>query len=85
MMMELELCLAKQSCVRREYSMGLRTFPCGIPVLRINVEVMVLTIFTCFSLPVRKFNIHLHRVTLKPRRSSFWVHLDGMTVLNADL
>uniref|UniRef100_A0A674C2H3 CCAAT-binding factor domain-containing protein n=1 Tax=Salmo trutta TaxID=8032 RepID=A0A674C2H3_SALTR len=35
-MIELEVCMATQSWVNREYRRGLRTHPCGAPVLRIS-------------------------------------------------
>ena len=40
-MIELEACMATQSCVNREYRRGLSTHPCGAPELRISeVEVV---------------------------------------------
>jgi hypothetical protein len=40
-MIELEACEAMQSWVNREYRRGLKTHPCGAPVLRISrVEVL---------------------------------------------
>jgi hypothetical protein len=38
LMMELVSCKALQVWVNREYSRGLRTHPCGAPVLRVSVE-----------------------------------------------
>jgi hypothetical protein len=35
-MFELEVCMATQSWVNWEYRRGLRTHPCGAPVLRIS-------------------------------------------------
>ncbi len=39
--MTLELCVAVQSCVYREYRRGLRTQPCGAPVLRVRGDEVV--------------------------------------------
>ena len=36
MMIELDAYMARQSCVNTEYRTGLRTHPCGDPVLRIR-------------------------------------------------
>ncbi len=44
--MTLELCVAVQSCVYREYRSGLRTQPCGAPVLRISGDEVLLPILT---------------------------------------
>ncbi len=44
--MTLELCVAVQSCVYREYRSGLRTQPCGAPVLRIRGDDVLLPILT---------------------------------------
>ncbi len=44
--MTLELCVAAQSCVYREYRSGLRTQPCGAPVLRIRGDDVLLPILT---------------------------------------
>ncbi len=44
--MTLELCVAVQSCVCREYRSGLRTQPCGAPVLRIRGDEVLLPILT---------------------------------------
>ncbi len=46
LMMTLELCVAVQSCVYREYRSGLRTQPCGAPVLRIRGDEVLLPIQT---------------------------------------
>ena len=46
-MIELEACVATQSWVNREYRRGLRTHPCGAPVLRISgVEMLLPTLTT---------------------------------------
>ncbi len=44
--MTLELCVAVQSCVYREYRSGLRTQPCGAPVLRVRGDDVLLPILT---------------------------------------
>ncbi len=44
--MTLELCVAVQSCVYREYGSGLRMQPCGAPVLRISGDEVSLPILT---------------------------------------
>ncbi len=44
--MTLELCVAVQSCVYREYRSGLRTQPCGAPVLRIRGDDVLLPILS---------------------------------------
>ena len=42
-MIELEACMATESWVNGEYRRGLRTHPCGAPVLRISeVEISYL-------------------------------------------
>ncbi len=41
-----KLCVAVQSCVYREYRSGLRTQPCGAPVLRIRGDDVLLPILT---------------------------------------
>ncbi|KAI3375976.1 hypothetical protein L3Q82_016513 [Scortum barcoo] len=61
LMMVLELWVATQSCVNREYSRGLSTQPWGAPVFRVRVEDVVLPIRTAWGLPVRKFRIQSHR------------------------
>ncbi|KAI3369837.1 hypothetical protein L3Q82_024418 [Scortum barcoo] len=52
--MVLELWVATQSCVNREYSRGLSTQPWGAPVFRVRVEDVVLPIRTAWGLPVRE-------------------------------
>lgn len=56
-MMVLDMCLATQSCVNREFSSGLRTLPCEVPVLRIKVEEMFLPMQSCWGIFVRKSRI----------------------------
>ncbi|KAI3362878.1 hypothetical protein L3Q82_001913 [Scortum barcoo] len=51
LMMVLELWVATQSCVNREYSRGLSTQPWGAPVFRVRVEDVVLPIRTAWGLP----------------------------------
>ncbi len=59
--MTLELCVAVQSCVYREYMSGLRTQPCGAPMLRTRGDEVLLPILTTWLLPVRKSRMQLHR------------------------
>ena len=54
-MMVLELCLAMQSWVNREYRRGLSTHP----VLRISVADVLLSTLTTWGRPVRKSRIQL--------------------------
>jgi hypothetical protein len=56
-MIELVLCKAKQSCVNREYSRGLRKHPRGAPVLRVRMEEVLLPVLTACGLPIRKSRI----------------------------
>ncbi len=42
----MELCVAVQSCVHREYRSGLRTQPCGAPELRTRGDEVLLPILT---------------------------------------
>ncbi len=44
--MTLELCVAVQSCVYREYRSGLRMQPCAAPVLRVRGDDVLLPILT---------------------------------------
>ena len=46
--------MAPQSCVNREYRRGLRTHPCGAPVLRISGVEMLFPTLINWGLPVRK-------------------------------
>ena len=48
-MIELEECMATQSWVNREYRRGLRTHPCGAPVLRISGVEMFPTLTTWWA------------------------------------
>ena len=63
-MIELEACVATQSWVNKEYRRGLRTHPCGAPVLRISGEEMLLPTLTTWGRPVRKSSTQLHRAGL---------------------
>ena len=74
-MVELVLYEATQSWVYREYRRGLRTHPCGAPLLRISVEVVMLPTFTTWGWPVRKFRTQLHREEFRPRAVSFVMSL----------
>ncbi len=82
--MTLELCVAVQSCVYREYRSGLRTQPCGAPVLRIRGDDVLLPILTTWLLPVRKSRIQLHRDLFSPRVWSFATSVAGTMVLNVE-
>ncbi len=79
--MTLELCVAVQSCVYRQYRSGLRTQPCGAPVLRIRGDEVLLPILTTWLLPVRKSRIQLHRDLFSPRVWSFSTSVAGTMVL----
>ncbi len=83
--MTLELCVAVQSCVYREYRSGLRTQPCGAPVLRVRGDEVLLPILTTWLLPVRKSRIQLHRDLFSPRVWSFSTSVEGTMVLNDKL
>ncbi len=83
--MTFELCVAVQSCVYREYRSGLRTQPCGAPVLRIRGDDVLLPILTTWLLPVRKSRIQLHRDLFSPRVWSFATSVAGTMVLNAEM
>jgi hypothetical protein len=64
-MIELEVCMATQSWVNREYRRGLRLHSCGDPVLRISGVEMLLPTLTTWGRPVRKSRTHLHRAGSK--------------------
>ncbi len=67
--------MAVQSCVYREYRSGLRTQPCGAPVLMIRGDEVLFPILT----------IQLHRDLFSPRVWSFATSVAGTMVLNAKL
>ncbi len=69
-------------CVYREYRSGLRTQPCGAPVLRTRGDEVLFPILTTWLLPVRKSRIQLHSC---PRVWSFATSVAGTMVLNAEL
>ncbi len=75
--MTLELCVATQSCVYREYRRGLRTQPWGAPVLRVIGEEMLMPTLTTWRLPVRKSKIQLHRELFRPKSQEFHYKLKG--------
>src|SRR4029434_6274585 len=83
--MMLELCVAIQSCVYREYRRGLSTQPWGAPVLGVSEMEVWLPILTTWGLLVRKSRIQLHRGVLRPRLLSLGTSLAGTIVLNAEL
>ena len=66
-LIELEACMATQSWVNREYRRGLRTHPCGAPVLRISGVEMLFPNLTTWGWPVRKSRTQLHRAGSRPR------------------
>ena len=82
LMIELEVCVAKQSWVNREYRRGLRMHPVGAPVLRISGVYMLFPTFTTWGRPFRKSRTQLHRAGLRPRVSNL-MSLEGTMVLNA--
>ena len=53
-MIELDVCMATQSWVNREYRRVLSTHPCGAPVLRSSGVEMLLPTLTTWGRPVRK-------------------------------
>ncbi len=69
----------------REYRSGLRTQPCGAPVLRVSGEEMLLPILTTWRLFDGKSRIQLHSKLFKPRARSFTSSMEGTMVLNAEL
>ena len=77
--------MAAQSYVYKEYSWGLRTQPCGAPVLRMIVEEVLLSILTDCGLWVRKFRIQSQRNVVRPRPQSLEMSLVGIMVLKAKL
>ena len=56
-MIELEVCMATQSWVKREQS----THPCVAPVLRIREVQVLFPTFTAGGQPVRKSRTQMHR------------------------
>ena len=48
-MIELEGCMATKSWVNRDYRRGLRTHPCGAPVLRISEVEMLFPTFNTWG------------------------------------
>ena len=53
-MIELEACMATQSWVNREYRRGLRTPPCGAPVLKISGVETLFPTLTTWGRPVQE-------------------------------
>lgn len=53
--MMLGLCLATHSCINREYRRELSMQPWGAPVLRVNREEILLSLFTTWGLLIWKF------------------------------
>ena len=67
-----------------ECSRGMRTQPCGAPVLRVIMEVL-LPIPTDCGLWVRKFRIQSQREVPRPRPWSLEMSFVGIMVLKAEL
>ena len=85
LMIELKACMAMQSWVNRECRVGLRTHPCGDPLLRISGVEMLLPTLTTWGRPVRKSRIQLQREVFSPRILSLVMSFVGAMVLNAEL
>src|SRR4029434_8482874 len=83
--MMLELCVATQSCVYREYSRGLSTQPCGAPVLSVMLLEVLLPTRTACGLSLRKSRIQLQREVLSASWSSLQISCCGIMVLKAEL
>jgi len=71
--------------VYKEYSKGLRTQPCGEPVLRMIVEEVLLSILTDCGLWIRKSRIQLQGEEPSPRPWSLEMSIVGILVLKAEL
>ena len=69
----------------KEYSRGLRTQPCGAPVLRMIVEEVLWPILTDCGLRVRMFRIQSQREVPRPRPQSLEMSFVGIMVLKAEL
>jgi len=82
---ELEGNLATQSSTYKEYRKGLRTQPCGAPLLRMIVEEVLLPVFIYCCLRVRKFRVKLQRQEPNPRTRTFDMRFGGIMVLKAEL
>jgi len=78
--------LATQSCVYREYSMGLRTQTWGHPVFRVRgLEVRLPTLMNWGLDRIRKSWIQAHRGVFRPSSISLPASLLGIMVLKAEL
>ena len=66
-MIKVEVCMATQSWVKREYRRGLSTHPCGAPVLRTSEVIVLFPTFTTWGRPVRKYRTQLHRAGFRSR------------------
>ena len=84
-MMVLELCVAMQLWVNREYRKGLNTHPWGATVLTISVADVLLPTLTNWGRPIRKTRIKLQREVFSPRVPSLLMSFEGTMVLNAEL
>ena len=67
LMIELEVCMARQSWVNREYRRGLRMHPCGAPGGRSSGVEMLVPTLTTWGRPIRKSSTQLHRAGSGPR------------------
>lgn len=77
--------MEEQSWVKRVYSNGLSTHPCGTPVFRGSVVEKRLFNLTIWGLLIRKSNIQLQMDMLMPSLCNFMIRSDGLTVLKAEL
>ena len=83
-MIELEVCMATQSWVNREYRRGLSTHPCGAPVFRISgVEVVSYTHH--LGAARQKVQNPVAQGGSRPKVSSLMTSLGGTMVLTAEL
>ena len=80
----LELCVAMQSWVNREYRKRLSMHPRG-PMLRISVADVLLPSLTTWGQPGRKYRIQLQREVFSLKVLSLVMSLEGSAVLNAEL
>jgi len=85
LMMVLELNMATQSCVYKEYSKGLRTQSWGDPVFRVRGLEMFLPILTTWGVVVRKSRIQAHRGVFSSSSISLPASHVGTMVLKTEL
>jgi hypothetical protein len=84
-MIELELCVATQSWVNREYRKGLNTHSLVAPVLRISVEEVLFDYPHHLGLALRKSWTQLHKEEFRPKSLSLVTGLESTMVLNTEL